>query len=445
MSHGQHAEASIFSVVTSGRHPERLQIRRLVGIALAFCVVLTAGCDNGSSSDSSQTQVTTEAERDARAAGVLAITTPADGSTTMLQRLDADTLAAVSAGTDLGEYHGAWAFSRDRRVLAVGTFARTGVRLIDPASLAITRDIPLPVAAVALGWVSAERVAILLQRGGVVVVDTARGRIERRWPLSYSLPCGAARQAVTPHGVVFVVTSSSGSVRLLRIDRDGQLRVVTLSRIRAPSSRSTCGAPALAADPAGRRAIVLASHGPLAEIDLASLSVAYHPERELRRAIGQRASCPRRRTCTAKVAAAWLDDNAIVTGLTRWTETRGGRPVASGGGVAVIDSRSWSGRVVDRQAGDFALAPDKGLLTFGAQRRGVRASTAHGTTRWVGLGQRRLRSVTAAAGRVYALDEAADRAHVLDAATGTELAAPRVGLGRLQILTGRSHAGDSHG
>lgn len=443
MSHGQHAEVSIFSVVASGRDPERLQIRRLVVIALAFCVVLTAGCGNGSSADSSQTQITTEAG--ARAAGVLAITTPADGSTTMLQRLDADTLAAVTAGTDLGEYHGAWAFSRDRRVLAVGTFARTGVRLIDPASLAITRDIPLPVAAVALGWVSAERVAVLLQRGGVVVVDTARGRIERRWQLSYSLPCGAARQAVTPHGVVFVVTSSSGTVRLLRIDPDGQLRVVTLSRIRAPSSRSTCGAPALAADPAGRRAIVLASHGPLAEIDLASLSVAYQPERELRRAIGQRASCPRRRVCTGKVAAAWLDDNAMVTGLTRWTETRGGRPVASPGGVAVINSRSWSARVVDRQAGDFALAPDQGLLTFGAQRRGMRAITADGTTRWVALRQRRLRSATATAGRVYALDEAGDRAHVLDAATGTELAAPRLALGRLQILTGRSQAGDSHG
>ena len=419
-------------------------MRRLVAIALALCVVLTAACGKGSSADSSQTQIPTEAESDARAAGVLAITTPADGSTTMLQWLDADTLAPVSAGTDLGEYHGAWAFSRDRRVLAVGTFARTGVRLIDPASLAITSDIPLPVAAVALGWVSRDRIAVLLQRGGVVVVDAGDGRIERRWPLSYSVPCGAARQAVTPHGVVFVITGPSGIVRLLRIDADGQLRVITLSGVRAPSRPRTCGAPALAADPAGRRAVVLASDGPLAEIDLASLSVAYHPQRELRRAIRQPTSCPRAPICVAKVAAAWLDDNTVVTGLTLWSEARDARPVVSGGGVAVIDSRTWSARVVDRRAGDFALAQDKGLLTFGAQRRGVRAITADGTTRWVALRQRRLRSATATARRVYALDEAADRAHVLDAATGTELGAPRLALGRLQILTGRSHAGDRH-
>ena len=435
---------SIFSALVTDADWWRLQIRRLVVIALAFCVVLTAACGSGSSADSSQTQIPTKAENDARAAGVLAITTAADGSTSTLQRLDADTLAPLSAGTDLGEYHGAWAFSRDRRVLAVGTFARTGVRLIDPASLATTRDIPLPVAAVALGWVSRERIAVLLQRGGVVVVDTARGRIERRWPLSYSVPCGATRQAVTPHGAIFVITGRSGTVRLLRIDADGQLRVVTLSRVRAPSGRRSCGAPALAADPAGQRAVVLASDGPLAEIDLASLPVAYHRQRELRRATGQRASCPRPRICVAKVAAAWLDDKTVVTGLTRWTEAREARPVASGGGVAVIDSHTWSTRVVDRQAGDFALAPDKGLLTFGAQRRGVRAITAGGTTRWVALRQRRLRAITATAGRVYALDEAADRAHVLDAATGTELAAPRLALGRLQILTGRSHAGDPH-
>ena len=441
MRSSQHAEASILSCVASGG-ARRLEMRRLVVIALAFCVVLTA-CGRGSSADSSQTQVTAEAKSDARAAGVLAITTPADGSTTMLQRLDADTLARLTAGTDLGEYHGAWAFSRDRRVLAVGTFARTGVRVIDPASLAITRDIPLPLAAVALGWVSADRIAVLLQRGGVVVVDADRGRVERRWPLSYRVPCGAARQAVTPHGVIFVITGRSGTVRLLRIDADGQLRVVTLARVRAPSRSRSCGAPALAADPAGARAVVLASDGPLAEIDLASLSVAYQPQRELRRAIGQPASCPRARICAGQVAAAWLDDKTVVTGLTTWTEARDARPVASGGGVAVIDSRTWSARVVDRRAGDFALAPDN-LLTFGAQRRGMRAIKGEGTTRWVAVPQRRLRSATANARRVYALEEAADRAHVLDAATGAALAAPRLALGRLQILTGRSHAGDPH-
>ena len=416
-------------------------MRRVVVIAPALCVVLTAGC-GGASSSQTTTQITTQRADNVGPAGVLAITTPVDGSGTMLRRLDADTLAPLSAGTDLGEYHGAWAFSRDRRVLAVGTFARTGVRLIDPASLAITRDIPLPVAAVALGWVSAQRIAVALQRGGVVVVDAGRGRIERRWPLRYRLPCGASRQAVTPHGVIFAVTSRSGTVRLLRVDAHGRLRSVTLSRVRAPSGPRTCAAPALAADPGGVRAVVVAAHGPLAEIDLTSLAVAYHAGRELRRAIGQPVGCPRRRRCTATVTAAWLDDNTVVTGLTGSSERRGTHPTSSPGGVAVIDTRRWSARAIDRQAGDLALGPRKRLLSFGAQRRGMRATALDGTTRWTALRQRRLRSVIAAAGRVYALDEAADRAHVLDAATGARISAPRLALGRLQILTGRTHSGD---
>lgn len=429
-----------FDAVASGPDPRRLHVmRRIAVIAPALCVVLTAGCGGGSRS-----QLTTQLAGDVAPAGVLAITTPADGSSTMLRRLDADTLAPLSAGTDLGEYHGAWAFSRDRRVLAVGTFARTGVRLIDPATLAITRDIPLPVAAVALAWVSAQRIAVLLQRGGVVVVDAGRGRIERRWPMRYRLPCGASRQAATPHGVIFAVTSRSGTVRLLHVDAHGRLRSVTLSRVRAPSGPRTCAAPALAADPGGGgRAVVVAAHGPLAEIDLTSLSVAYHAERELRRTIGQPARCPRRRTCAAIVTAAWLDDNTVVTGLTRSSERRGPQPTSSPGSVGVIDTRRWSARAIDRQAGNIALGPGNVLLSFGAQRRGVRATALDGTTRWTALRQR-LRSVIAAADRVYALDEAGDRAHVLDAATGARIAAPRLALGRLQILTGRTHSDDPH-
>ncbi len=121
------------------------------------------------------------------AESILAITTPPDGGSTVLGRFDADTLAPLEGSFDLGEYHDAWAFSPDRRTLALGTFARTGVRLIDPVSLRLERDVPMPIAAIGVGWVSAERVAVLLQSGGVVLIDA------RTWPDR----CGAGRSSTS--------------------------------------------------------------------------------------------------------------------------------------------------------------------------------------------------------------------------------------------------------
>ena len=136
---------------------------------------------------------------------VLAITTPPDASSTLLSRIDPETLAPQAPGFDLGEYHGSWAFSPDRRQLAVGTFLRTGLRFIDPDRLTSIRDVPLPVAAVAVGWISRDRVAVLLQRGGVLLIDANQGTVVRRWRMSYRFPCERRRQAATPNGVIFVV------------------------------------------------------------------------------------------------------------------------------------------------------------------------------------------------------------------------------------------------
>lgn len=368
---------------------------------------------------------------------ILAISTPLDGSSTVLRRLDADTLAPRPGGFDLGEYHDAWALSPDRRTLAVGTFARTGVRLIDPVTLRLVRDVPMPIAAVGVGWVDPERVAVLLQRGGVVLVDARRGRILRRWPLRYRLPCQGRLQAVTPHGVVFVVASRNGGrLRLLRIGPSGRLDVAPLGRIRSPSSGHACGVPALAVDPTARRAFVAGSHGPAAIVDLRSLRVSYRPER------GLAGPCRRTvRSCTARRGAVWSTPHLLALAGIERGGRRGGRPRDRPLGVTLTDATAWSARVVDRSAGQVAAMRDGSLLAFGGRRLGVRVMTPGGGTRWTALRGTRIRTAQATSRHVYVLDDAGKATYVLDAGSGRLLSKSEA-RGRLDVLSGRDEAGD---
>lgn len=375
---------------------------------------------------------------------VLAITTPPDASSTLLRQVDAETLAPRADALDLGEYHDAWAFSADRRQLAVGTFARTGVRFIDPDALTIKRDVPLPVAAVALGWSSPGRVAVLLQRDGVALVDANKGTIVRRWPLSYRFPCERRRQAVTTHGVVFVVGTREGAVRLIRVDADGDLRVVSLPRVRTPLSSRTCSSAAFAVDPSGSRAVVAGSRGPIAEVTLASLAVRYRNSPTLRRALGQVTACrPANRICTGRRSAVWSAAHTLAISGVNFSGRRGIRPKATPAGVSVINPTTWSARRLDRSATDVAVMRDGTLLTFGGHRRGVRATSGNGSLRWAALNAERVRSVSVSGDRVYAVNEPGTRTHVLDAATGALLASPTTNIFRLDLLTGRIHSGDA--
>jgi hypothetical protein len=223
----------------------------------------------------------------------MAITTPLDRSTTRLGRLDRLTLGPGGDAVDLGEYHEAWAFSPDGQTLAVGTFVRTGVRFVDVAGLRLVRDVPMPIAAVGVGWVAHDRVVALLQKGGVVLVDARDGSIVGRRRLSYAPPCAGRRQATTPSRVVFVVATGRGVIRLVRIDASGDVTRVSLPRLRAQSSARTCSAPGFAVDPSGGRALVAAVQGPLAEVDLADMSVRYRHVRGLPRGLRRRTRCPR--------------------------------------------------------------------------------------------------------------------------------------------------------
>lgn len=403
-------------------------------VVLACLAAAAVGC-NGESATS---------RADPNARELLAITTPPDASTTLLRRLDPDTLQPTGATLDLGEYHDAWAFSPDRRTLAVGTFARTGVRLIDHAGLRFIRDIPLPVAAVGVGWVTPRHAAVLLQRGGVVVVDAESGRVARRWRMSYRFPCERDRQATIARGVVFVVAARrGGAVRLVRIDDNARLRSVEVRRVRAPASRSACGAAAFAVDPSGRRALVAARRGPIAEVNLRSLAVKYRDSRPLRAALADRARCRQAGSaCIGRRSAVWATADSVAIGGADWIPRRGRRPVESPAGVAVIDTRRWKAKRIDPAAGDVTITGQSTLLTFGGSRPGLRATGADGSAKWVALRGRKVHDALVAGSRVYVLGEPPASTHIFAAETGNLISSRAAGLGYLDVLDGRTDSGD---
>jgi hypothetical protein len=120
--------------------------------------------------------------------------------------------------------------------------------------------------------------------------------------------------------------------------------------------------PALAVDPAGRRAFVI-DRALAAEIDLESLTVSYHQP-------AQRAPSASAKMSTGSVRVSrWLGGGAVaVSGAdeeplvdAQGAEQTRTRPY----GLRLLDTRRWSVRTVDPAATSFLLSRDL-LLTTGA-------------------------------------------------------------------------------
>lgn len=120
---------------------------------------------------------------------------------------------------------------------------------------------------------------------------------------------------------------------------------------------------------------------------------------------------------------------------------RGARPRERALGLALINTTTWSSRVVDRSAGQVAALRDGSWLAFGGRRPGIRAVTPSGETRWTALRDTQVHTAQATSRHVYVLDHAGKTTYVLDAASGRTLSTS-VGRGRLDVLSGRDEAGD---
>ena len=219
----------------------------------------------------------------------------------------------------------------------------------------------------------------------VVVVDPERRAVVGR----VRIVGGGLIAARSGDGLVALVEAAKGikPIRAVVIDRNGAARSVAVSRIKAGTAwrgtgsnrRARIRQPGLAVDRAGGVAYVVDAGGLVAQIDLATLGVSYHAR------VTRRLAHADKQMDGPVVYAAWGGDGRIVvsgTNMKLQRESGSWRETWTPAGVALLDTRTWSSRMLDPAAagftvsGDSVLIPRDGSLTAYSADGSVRYRTA---------------------------------------------------------------------
>jgi hypothetical protein len=256
-----------------------------------------------------------------------------------------------------------WAFSPDRAVLAFARNAQganRSLRLVDVSGMRVTADVRVPGGPIGgLAWLPGGRVLALQEvccseTQRLLAIDVAARRVAART----ALPGSVLRLGRTARELVLLLSPARtiGPARLAVADRRGAVRVVGLDRIAAGTKLLPGGEhrvqhrlPGLAIDPTGRRAFVIGA-ATAAEIDLPSLKVSYHGP----------ARAPAKAAQGSVRVARWLDGGLVAVSGSDDAVTR-----SSPAGLQVLDTRTWTARMIDPGATSFYAAGDL-LLATGA-------------------------------------------------------------------------------
>ena len=359
-------------------------LTRLLACAL---VVMTVGCGGGGGdrapvSAPRPTTTPTDSRPDSvvPADVLLGIITAWSGNVgTIVAPVNRRTLKPGVPWAELGEYHDAWSLSPDHRLAAFGISApgetgRIGIRVLDLGTFQVVRDIETGIAAEALGWIAPDRLVAFLQSGEVVVVDPRSERELSRDSLgAVSCPFGPPH-AVTPVG--FGLCETFG----------------------------LCQSAGLAVDPARLVAYIVGADAPVAAVDLRTMQVRRHHVTGAPALT--RSGC---RACGAERSAVWLGGGRFAVAGSRLRPGRAHRAGRTPVGVAVVDTRDWTGRMIAARAGAARLAGDRLLVYDGRHPSerprtgaGLRVYDRAGRLRYAVLGGERVGDVQVAGARVYA-------------------------------------------
>ncbi|MEA2406269.1 MAG: hypothetical protein QOE69_388 [Thermoleophilaceae bacterium] len=285
-------------------------------------------------------------------------------------RVNPRTLAPVSRPIET--FRRGWSrdFSPDGRFLAYAGSARPArVQLIDVRRWRSVRVLTTG----DIGTLTFARNDRLIEAGGteIRVLSVPGGRLVARHPLDRFWVDSEA----IPNGVALLTQPRRGlaPAGLLLADGDGGLRRIRLDRIESGGNRRAFLRPALAVDAAGGRAYVVAPRQPLvAEVDLASGAVTYHP-------LGASAA-------KGTEESWWRDAQWTAGGQLAITGEHMPRPLRSGlpaagplpYGLRLVNPRDWSTRMVNRRTNALYTAGDRLLATGTTWNAGWRKSTSTG-------------------------------------------------------------------
>jgi hypothetical protein len=422
-----------------------MKLLRVSAFAAALLVALVAGTAT-SPSEAGPSQLTKSPPP------VLGISyrPSGSGSTGTLAWFDPLTLEKLRGRkAPLGAVLGSWAFSADRAVLALGSCGGTfkpRMRFVNARAMRVLGDLRLPAGyecASSLVWLSPDRLLAVVRRSAssaIAVIDPIARRVLHLTELPAS-PWATARSA-SELVLMFGSRDSFAPAEVAVVDREGRMRTVSADRVLAGTVvdyasedyRARTISPGFAVDQEGRRAFLVPASGPIAEVDLETLEVAYH-ELDRPSLVGRflRWLEP---AAEAKLMegpareARWLGDGMLaVSGMDYSIAKRAGESVEVGKpvGVKLVDTHSWRTRMLSAESSGFAVAA--GLVIaqggwFGEQRAadpGIVAFGLDGHERWrLHRGEGRWLDPVGSLGYGYVwLGEG--RREVIDTATGTLL------------------------
>lgn len=287
-----------------------------------------------------------------------------------MQRYDRATLRPFGPTLRIGANAWSWSRSPDGRTVALagGQRDRPGVVVfVDVATLRrIGRFRFAAGYPGGLRWVAPERLLLVTgtEAGGSVrLVDP----LARRQLDQVSLPGRVARGARTAEGLALLLGPQQGvgPAQLVLVDGSLSVRSVSLTRIRvgwevpqpvgvgSSETPARMRVPGLAVDPTGTRAVVAGAGEPVAEIDLRTGAVTYHPVLERRPAAAAKAiSGP-------NLSAVWLPGEKVAVtgtvygGLDETTRALRRDPF----GLVLLDTRAWRSRLVPGLSGFLRAGP----------------------------------------------------------------------------------------
>jgi hypothetical protein len=287
-----------------------------------------------------------------------------------LERIDPLTLRRVSRrGAAVGRDTSAWSYSPDRkRLVLANANGDAALRFVDLRRLTSLGRLEIDRSAsiAATAWVSPRRVLALEQTSllDVLVVDPVRRRvISSRMVHGLVEAVGRTKDGLA---ALLMPEEGLGPSRLVVVDSRGAVRSVVLDQIVSGYQLPPEGTPGtiakrragLAIDAEHGRAYVVGAGEPLAEVDLSTLAVTYHP-------LSQHVSFFSRLRewleppAEAKTSdgperdALWLGGGLIaVSGF----EGNAAQELETPAGLVLIDTRDWSLRTLDTRVSHMAAA-----------------------------------------------------------------------------------------
>jgi hypothetical protein len=309
-----------------------------------------------------------------------------EDDSTLLRRFSRTSLAPSSQAVKLGHNGGAWSFSPDESLVALAGAAPLEIRIVDIGRMRLDKVLPLPrdfarppeePAVTSLAWPTERRILALVEWGAwnhaLVVIDPFERRIVSRETIEGTL----VALARTHDGLALLLAPIGriGPARLLLINSAGDQRSIALADVHAgletidrQNSVQRLAIPALAVDPAGARALVVPAAGVVAEVDLASGRVGYHDVREPISLLGRLRNWlePAAEAKTAEGPerqAVWVGEHLVaVSGQDN--QLAKGAEQTTPAGLALIDVRRWTKRILDEHASQFSFSAGT-LLAYG--------------------------------------------------------------------------------